>query len=61
MLQIRKYERLIKTAPIIVFDGNLTVDTMSTVLELCRKYNKPGEYEYGYIIFIRNFINYELS
>lgn len=48
MLQIKKYEGLIKTAPIIVFDGNLSVDAMSTILELCQKYKKPGEYEYEY-------------
>lgn len=48
MLQIRKYESLIKTAAIIVFDANLTVDTMSTILELCQKYKKPGEYKYEY-------------
>lgn len=43
-IQIQKYESLIKTAPIIVFDANLTVETISTILDLCRKYNKPGEY-----------------
>lgn len=50
MLQIKKYESIIKTAPIIVFDANLTVETMATILELCRKYNKPGEFdcEYGF-------------
>lgn len=47
-LQIKKYESLIKAAPIIVFDANLSVDAMSTILELCRKYNKPGEYKYEY-------------
>lgn len=51
MLQIRKYENLIKAAPIVVFDGNLTIDAMSTILELCRKYNKPGEFEY-FIVFL---------
>lgn len=44
MFQIRKYERLIKDAPIVVFDANLTVEAISTILDLCRKYNKPGEY-----------------
>lgn len=48
MLQIQKYESFIKSAPIVVFDANLSVDAMSTILELCRKYNKPGEYKYEY-------------
>lgn len=56
MLQIKKYESLIKAAPIIVFDANLTVDAMSTILELCKKYNKPGMNTNT--IFIRIFINF---
>lgn len=43
ILQVQRYENLIASAPIVVFDGNITTDTMGTILDLCRKYNKPGE------------------
>lgn len=39
---------MIQTAPIIVFDANLTIEAMTTILELCQKYNKPGEFNCGY-------------
>lgn len=41
--QILKNEALISKAPIVLFDGNLTVDAMGTILEICKKYDKPGE------------------
>lgn len=28
----------------MVFDGNIPIDTMATLLEMCQKYNKPGEW-----------------
>lgn len=42
---ILKYEDVIRKAPLIVFDANLTHDAMSTILEICKKYNKPAFYE----------------
>lgn len=42
-LQIIKNETLISKAPLVVFDSNITVDAMGTVLELCKKYNRPGQ------------------
>lgn len=41
--QIIKNERYIASAPVIVFDGNIPLDTMGTILEMCRKYRKPGK------------------
>lgn len=43
ILQVIKHEGLISKAPIIVFDANITVDAMGTILDLCKKYNKPGK------------------
>lgn len=40
-----KHERLIASAPIIVFDANISIDTMATILELCHKYKKPAFFE----------------
>lgn len=40
-----RHERLISKAPIVLFDGNLPVDTMGTILELCQKYNRPAFFE----------------
>lgn len=28
----------------MIFDGNMQIDTMGTILELCKKYHKPGTY-----------------
>lgn len=41
--QIIKNEALISTAPVVLFDGNISVDAMGTILEMCKKYNRPGE------------------
>lgn len=41
--QVVKYENLIASAPIVLFDGNISVDTMGTILEICRKHRKPGK------------------
>lgn len=41
--QILRNEQTIAHAPVVVFDGNISTDTMGTILELCRKYEKPGE------------------
>lgn len=41
--QILRNEQTIAQAPVVVFDGNISTDTMGTILELCRKYEKPGE------------------
>lgn len=42
---IKKYENIIKWAPIVVFDGNISVDSMGTILDMCRKYNRPAFFE----------------
>ncbi|KAJ6619002.1 Pseudouridine kinase, partial [Pseudolycoriella hygida] len=38
---IIKNEKFIKNAPVVVFDANITRDSMATILDLCRKYNIP--------------------
>lgn len=40
-----KHERIIASAPIIVFDANISTDTMATILDLCHKYKKPAFFE----------------
>lgn len=40
--QIIKNEKLIQDAPVVVFDANLSLDCIATVLELCGKYDIPG-------------------
>lgn len=42
---ILRYEHLIKQAPLVIFDGNISIDTMSLILELCQKYKKPAFFE----------------
>lgn len=42
--QILQNEALISRAPLVVFDGNLSIDAMGTILDICRKYDKPGEF-----------------
>lgn len=44
-IQIRKYENLILAAPLVVFDGNISLDSMATILDICRKYKKPAFFE----------------
>lgn len=50
--QIIKNEALISTAPLVLFDGNISVDAMGTILELCKKYNRPGEFIFCLISWI---------
>lgn len=45
IFQVKKYEHLIASSPIVVFDANLPIDTMATILDICKKYQKPGEFE----------------
>lgn len=40
-----RHEQFISKAPIVLFDGNLSIDTMGTILELCQKYNCPAFFE----------------
>lgn len=57
--QIRRYENSIKQAPLIIFDANLTIDTMSLILDMCRKYNKPGKSSNTkFLYFIYELIGY---
>ncbi|XP_031625901.1 pseudouridine-metabolizing bifunctional protein C1861.05 [Contarinia nasturtii] len=42
---IRKYEQVLRSAPIVIFDANIPIDSMGTILELCKKYNKPAFFE----------------
>lgn len=42
--QIAEHEELIAAAPIVVMDANLRVETMRTLLEMCRSFDVPGEY-----------------
>lgn len=56
--QIIKHEALISAAPIVLFDANISVDTMGTILELCEKYDKPGEFGF---VFPRKILQYVLD
>ncbi|XP_055305560.1 uncharacterized protein LOC129570133 [Sitodiplosis mosellana] len=42
---IKRYEHLIQSAPIVVFDANIPIDGMGIILELCKKYEKPAFFE----------------
>lgn len=42
---IKRYESLISSAPIVVFDANLSLDAIATILELCEMYDKPAFFE----------------
>lgn len=42
-------ELTMSTAPLIVMDANVEVNTMEAVLGLARKYNKPGKYHKRYL------------
>lgn len=43
ILQIKRYEYQIKSAPIVIFDANIPIDGIGTILELCEKYERPGK------------------
>lgn len=51
--QIIRNEKSIQKAPVVVFDANLSVDCMATILEICGKYDVPG-------MFIRS-LSHKLS
>uniref|UniRef100_A0A1I8NUG8 Carbohydrate kinase PfkB domain-containing protein n=1 Tax=Stomoxys calcitrans TaxID=35570 RepID=A0A1I8NUG8_STOCA len=42
---IKKHEQEFITTPLVVIDGNLSLDAMQSVLELSRKYKKPVFFE----------------
>lgn len=44
LFQIWKNEKLIQNAPVVVFDANLSIDCIGTILELCGKFNVPGNF-----------------
>lgn len=46
ILQIMENRDVIKSAPLIVMDGNVPVPSMSCILELAQLNNIPGEFQY---------------
>ncbi|XP_037039125.1 pseudouridine-metabolizing bifunctional protein C1861.05 [Bradysia coprophila] len=42
---IIKNEKIIQRAPVVVFDANINLDCIGTILELCSKYNVPAFFE----------------
>lgn len=42
-LKVIRHEKIISKAPLVIFDSNIQIDTIGTILELCKKYNKPGK------------------
>ena len=41
---IRSNEFIIKNAPIVIIDANLSSEAIETVLKICQKHQKPGEF-----------------
>lgn len=41
--QVEKHEEIIKAAPLVVMDGNLSIETMDKLLGITEKHNIPGK------------------
>lgn len=41
--QVEKHEELIKAAPLVVMDGNLSIEAMDKLLGITEKHNIPGK------------------
>ncbi|OWR49410.1 hypothetical protein KGM_208647 [Danaus plexippus plexippus] len=39
---VKKHLDKLKTAPLIVLDGNIPLSTMEYILKICNEYKKPG-------------------
>lgn len=45
---VREHEGIIKESSLVVFDGNLRLETIDCLLNLCAEYSVPGKF-YFYI------------